>query len=400
MTEPAGKRSELRALLGLKGLPGIGDVTVARLVERFGSATAALGVPHGKFAALAGEEAARARSAALEDHRIEEALERAEELGVEVVGLGTAGYPAALEALHDPPPILFLRGRSDILDRPAVAVVGSRRATAYGRRCAETLGAALARDGIVTVSGLAMGVDAAAHRGALAAGGKGLGVLGSGVDVPYPRRNRKLFLQLAREHLLISEFLPGTTAAPHHFPQRNRILAALSSVVVVVEAAARSGALITAHHALDVGRDVLAVPGKVDSPTSRGTHELIRDGAGIVWDPARIGEILATAVPTVFHEAVRSRRGGVGGGGSGSSGTTEQSGSQSVPGPTGLPEEATRVWWALEDGPRRVDELARRTELSPGRTLAALSRLETTGWAEPRSGMRYARRDPRHREIR
>lgn len=381
MTEAGKPRSELRALLALKGLPGIGDVTVVRLLERFGSAASALRASPGAFAEIAGQEAARGRSAAVEDSRIDATLGRAAELGVTVVGLGTPGYPAVLETLHDPPPVLFLRGRPQILERPSVAVVGSRRATAYGRRCAETLGAALAREGIVTVSGLAMGVDAAAHRGALAAGGEALGVLGSAVDVPYPRRNRELFLRLAREHLLVSEFSPGTTAAPHHFPQRNRILAALSSVVVVVEAAARSGALITAHHALDLGRDVLAVPGKVDSPTSRGAHELIRDGAGIIWDPSRIGEILATAVPRVFSRESGERDSG------------------SVRGPAGLPEEESRIWRALEHGPRSVDELARRTELSPGRTLAALSRLETTGWAEPRPGMRYARRDSGPREI-
>ncbi|MFP3949154.1 MAG: DNA-processing protein DprA, partial [Longimicrobiales bacterium] len=296
----------IRDLLRLRALPGVGDHTVARLVKNFGSASVALGASEADFVEVAGREAARARRTGSVDRdidvEIDRVFRRVEELGLRVVGLGLEGYPPALEALHDPPPVLFLRGRSEVLDRPSVAVVGSRRATAYGRRSAEILGATAARAGIVVTSGLALGVDAAAHRGALQAGGEALGVLGSGVDVPSPRANAALFRQLARDHLLVSEFLPGTHAAPHHFPQRNRIMAALSSAVVVVEAAARSGALITVDHALDLGREVLAVPGKVDSPTSRGTNAMIRDGASIVCELEDVVELLAVALPDVFGD--------------------------------------------------------------------------------------------------
>ncbi|MDX1566733.1 MAG: DNA-processing protein DprA [Longimicrobiales bacterium] len=373
----------IRDLLRLRSVPGVGDHTLARLVRKFGSASVALDVSDGAFAEVAGWKAARARRTGPDptggdvrdiDGEIDRVFQRVEELGLRVVGLGSPGYPTALEDLHDPPPVLFLRGRPEILERPSVAIVGSRKATAYGRRSAEVLGAALARAGIVVTSGLALGVDAAAHRGALQAGGEALGVLGSGVDVPCPRANARLFRELARDHLLVSEFLPGTDAAPHHFPQRNRIMAALSSAVIVVEAAARSGALITVDHALDLGREVLAVPGKVDSATSRGTNAMIRDGATIVCDLEEVVEVLALALPAVFGD--RSARG-----------------PSEAPGiPRGLSGPAARIWEALGEGDRTADELAESVELASGRVLALLSSLEANGWVEARPGMRYSRR--------
>lgn len=378
---------ELRALLRLRSLPGVGDATVAALVKTFGSAVAALSAPRDGFASVAGGEAAGAREGEGWDSGIDRILQRADEMGARVVGLGMPGYPQVLEALHDPPPVLFLRGHPEVLGRPTVAVVGSRRATVYGRRSAEILGATLAREGIVVASGLALGIDAAAHRGALQADGELVGVLGSGIDVPSPRANVGLFRQIARDHLLVSEFPPGTPAAPHHFPQRNRIMAALSSAVIVVEAAARSGAIITVNHALDLGREILAVPGKVDSPTSRGTNALIRDGATIICDLERVREVLAMELPAVFGETETTRSyDGRSGGGQG-----EVDGDESRP-PPGLSGEAARVWEALGAGASRVDELARVADLSSGRVLAVLSGLEASGWAELRPGMRYVRR--------
>jgi len=361
--------AETAALLVLRCLPGVGDRTTIRLVEEFGSARRALEAPTGAFAAWAGKDAARARNDPAVRDRARQAEKRARESGVGIVRFGGPAYPPALLQLHDPPPVIFLRGDASLLDPPAVAVVGSRKATVYGRRTAETIGGALARAGIPVVSGLALGIDAAAHRGALAAEGRVVGVLGAGVDVPHPPANSGLFRIVGRDHLLVSEFLPGERPYPHHFPRRNRILAALSSAVVVVEAARRSGALITVDHAMDLGRDVLAVPGRVDSRTSRGTNRLLQDGAQVVVDPLRIVELLSMVL-----------------------GRSQERSTATVsvlPAPAGVGGE---IWRALEGGGLRADALARELEMDAGRVLAALSRLEVEGWVEVGPGMTYFRR--------
>jgi DNA processing protein len=199
-----------------------------------------------------------------------------------VLVYGGRGYPAALNDLRDPPPVLFTLGDVELLRRPCVAIVGSRRATAYGRRVARGIGAEVSGRGHCVVSGMAMGIDAEAHRGALP--GPTAAVLGSGVDVVSPPRNRALHGRICEHGVVVSEFPPGVQAAPHHFPKRNRIIAALSTDVVIVEASHRSGALITAEIALDLGREVHAVPGPIDRPTSQGTNRLIADGAGVILE--------------------------------------------------------------------------------------------------------------------
>lgn len=362
---------EIRALLLLKSLSGVGDRTVREVVDGLGGAREALSAPDAEFARLAGRAAAAERRSPELERGVDRVLEWARKPGVRIVGYGGPGYPPDLLQLHDPPPVLFLRGDPSLLEPVAVTVVGSRRATAYGRRIAEILGGVLAREGIPVVSGLALGIDAAAHRGALDAGGRLVGVLGAGVDVPHPPTNSALFRIVGEEHLLVSEFLPGEPPLPYNFPRRNRILAALSGAVLVVEAAAKSGALITVNHATDLGRDVLAVPGRVDSRTSRGTNALIRDGARAVVDPLRVVEDLPAAL---FHRPTSGEAEG---------------GASARPEPGG---DGARVWRALADGPRSVDALARELELAPGRLLALLSELELEGWTESRPGMVYARR--------
>lgn len=361
---------EVRALLTLKCLPGVGDRTVWEIVEELGGAREALSVSDATFARIAGRSAAEKRTDREIQRTVREALERARALDVRVVGYGGPGYPGVLRQLHDPPPVLFLRGDASILESPAVAVVGSRRATVYGRRTAEAVGGALAREGVPVVSGLALGIDAAAHRGALGAGGRAIGVLGSGVDVPHPPTNSALIRRVGEEHLLVSEFMPGEPPLPHNFPRRNRILAALAEAVVVVEAAAKSGALITVDHATDLGREVLAVPGRVDSRTSQGTNALIRDGAQVVVDPFRVVELLA---PDRFGRREAE----------------EDPAGPRDPEPGG---DAGRIWRALRPGPRSVDDLAGELKLDPGRLLAVLLELEVEEWVESRPGMVYARR--------
>lgn len=362
-------RQEARALLLLQRLPGIADVGVGRLVGAFGSGRAALAAPDREVAAALGRgepsgsglAAARARGAREDELFVARALERSDEIGAAVVPFNAPSYPRAVLDLGDPPPVLFLRGRADLLDGPAAALVGSRRTTGYGRRVAARLAGALARSGAVVVSGMALGVDGEAHRGALEAGGPTVAVLGSGPDVAHPRSHARLFRSILETGLVVSEFAPGTPPLAHHFPRRNRIMAALARVVVVIEAAVRSGALITARHALDLGRDVLAVPGPIDAPTSAGANELIRDGAHPALGAEEI--LRALGLPLVSEEAA---------------------------GPA-LGTDAAMLWEVLSPAPADVDALARRTGLPARRALVALSTLEIEGWVVQSPGARFAR---------
>jgi DNA processing protein len=342
------ERADAEALLLLQRIPGLADRGIGRLLESFGSGRGALAASGRRFTA---EDRAA----------VGEALQRADAIGARVVPLGSPAYPARLLELVDPPPVLFLRGRTELLDGPAVAVVGSRRATDYGRRIATRLAEALARGGVVVVSGFALGVDGEAHRAALAAGGGTIAVLGSGPDVVHPRAHARLFREVTARGLIVTEFAPATFPLPHHFPRRNRIMAALAHAVVVVEAAERSGALITARHALDLGRDVLAVPGPIDAPTSAGANALIRDGAQPVLGAEDLFRALDLPAPVAAPAA-----------------------------PSGT--DASAVWAALDAGPAGVDEVAARSGLSARRALAALSLLELDGWAVQSGGARFARR--------
>lgn len=362
---------ELEALLVLKLLPGVGDVTLETLLTAFGgSPRRALAARPGTFAEVAGWDAARARRDPALGERARASLALCRRLGIRVVRRGAPGYPDVMEQIHDPPAVLFFRGRESLLAGPGVAVVGSRRATQAGRRMSARLGAALGRAGAVVVSGLALGIDGAAHRGCLDAGGATLAVLGCGPDLPHPPSNRGLFRRIAREGLLVSEFVPGEPAFPHNFPRRNRILAALARAVVVVQAAERSGALITVSHALDLGREVFAVPGSVETRQSRGANRLIRDGARILTDPEQLVEEL----PFLPVEGRPGKAAAAG-----------------PPPPSRVGRDGAAVWTALGPAPVGVDELARSVGLPPPRVLAALSALEVEGWAHRSPGMRFLR---------
>ncbi len=211
------------------------------------------------------------------------------------ISTGGPSWPPALETIDGPPEHLWLRGRAELLGAlRRVAIVGTRSPTPYGEAQAERFGRALAAAGIVVVSGMARGVDQAAHRAAMAAGGDTIAVLGSGVDVPWP--DVPLAGEIAERGLLLSEFPPGQGPRPHHFPLRNRVISGLSEAVVVIEAAAASGSLITARWAADQGRAVYALPGRVDHPMSRGTHRLLREGAALIESPEElVGELLGDA---------------------------------------------------------------------------------------------------------
>jgi DNA processing protein len=283
--------------LSLAALPGIGCATIHRLLDIFGSPGAVLQA--GK--AVGGTGVVRDRAVALFtdssalDHarcRAEQELTRARQLNIHLLACSDPRFPPQLREIRDCPVLLYLRGNPDLFERPMVAVIGSRAATAYGRRVSARLGAELAGHGIAVVSGLAAGIDSCAHGGCLDAGGATIGVLGCGVDVVYPRSNASLYEQMTEQGLLISEYPLGTRPEGFRFPARNRIISGLAKAVVVVEATRKSGSLITTRLALDQGRDVFAVPGRIDSAKSEGTHRLIQQGAHLVQSAGDILEEL------------------------------------------------------------------------------------------------------------
>ena len=354
----APKLPDPRTLLELRLIPGLGDRGLARILDR------ARSEKEGVEAAWSWAERwcrgrgrpLPSRSAVAESATL--LRESCRAAGVAIRTRGEAGYPSALEALPDPPHVLFLRGRLELLESGRlVTVVGARHCTPTGRRTAHALARELAEAGVVVISGLALGVDGAAHRGALEGGGGTVAVLGSGVDVPHPPSHGRLFRTLARRGLLVSEFLPGTPPRAHHFPRRNRILAALPKGVVVVEAARRSGAIITANQAVDLGREVMAVPGHVEDPGVQGNLDLFRDGAKVVWGAQDVFHHLEWRWPPAEGPQRPWR---------------PEAEAEST-------EQALILSALAESGPRTVEELTRAVGLAPQRVLTVVSTLEVSG---------------------
>ena len=287
-------------------------------------------------------------------------------------------YPALLASIPSPPS-LDVRGTLERADALAIAIVGSRQATAYGLEVAETLAAELAARGVTIVSGLARGIDTAAHRGALEAGGRTLAVLGHGIAQVYPPENRTLAAAIAERGALLSQFPPTIGPLPHHFPARNRTLAGLALGVVVVEAAERSGALITAGLAGDLGREVFAVPGRITSPASRGTNGLIRDGAMLVghW----------TDIVAEFGEPWRSMIDGAE--------TMASDAARPAPGS----DEARMLELLSVDEAQDIERLIARAGVDAARAGTALIALELAGWARQLSGQRWVTTGARTRRA-
>jgi DNA processing protein len=263
---------------------GVGPRLRKALLEAFGSpgAVLAAGVADLRSVPGIGAELARRIAAATDEIDVDGELALCAQHGIRILTDQDADYPRMLAEIHDPPGILFVRGEFQPADALSVAIVGSRHATHYGVAQAERLAASLARAGLTIVSGLARGIDAAAHRGALSAGGRTIAVLGSGLMNLYPPEHAELADEVACQGALVSELPPTSPPLAGAFPQRNRIISGLSLGVMVVEAALRSGALISARHAMEQGREVFAVPGRIDSRMSHGCHRLIRDGAKLV----------------------------------------------------------------------------------------------------------------------
>ena len=281
------------------------------------------------------------------DARIAEGAAR----GLSMCACGDREYPPQLLELHDPPPVLWSAGAWSTLEAPIVSIVGTRRATSYGLRVARELSSSLARAGACIVSGMALGIDAAAHCAALEAGGRTVAVLGTGADVAYPRANVALHRRISAHGLVLSELSPGARADKGSFPRRNRIIAALASLTIVVEAPVRSGALITASDALELGREVAMVPGPIDSPQSAGTNEYLRDGAHVI-----------SSIDDALMLAGLPRRS------------------------TNAPElgnaSERRVWDALGQGAASLDELCARSKLPAAACMATVTALELRGVIE------------------
>ena len=276
--------NEVRDHLALALIPGLGPKLTAALLETFGSPRAARQATAAQLRSIPhiGGKTAESLATALRKVEVGAEIELIERHGVRPVPLGFPGYPAPLASLTNPPPLLYFKGEWTDADLGAVGIVGSRGCTAYGKRVAEQIARGLVRAGLTVVSGLARGIDGAAHRGALDAGGRTIAVLAGGLSEIYPPEHADLAVEVAGRGALVTETPMTVAPQPMMFPARNRIISGLSRAVVVVEANIRSGALITARHALEQGREVYAVPGPVDSPASAGCLELIRNGARLV----------------------------------------------------------------------------------------------------------------------
>jgi DNA processing protein len=348
----------------LASTEGLGPIGQRKLLAALGSAGAVTAASHAQLAAVVGERFARAVRMPGRGAAIEAALAWAAQPGNAIVTLADAEYPQALLTTPDPPIVLYVRGRLDLLQRDALAIVGSRSATAQGLQNAERFAQTFSAHGFTIVSGLALGIDAAAHRGALRERGASIGVVATGIDIVYPKRNRALYDAMAERGAIISEAPLGTPPAPVQFPRRNRLISGLARGCLVVEAALESGSLITARYAAEQGRDVFALPGSIHSPLSKGCHALIKQGAKLVECAADVLDELGA------RDALAQR--------------------DDTPAPSAAPR-ALDLLAAMSHDPVHIDTLCGRLGLTPDVVSAMLLALEIEGAVAALTGGRYQR---------
>ena len=343
--------------LRLQLVPGIGPRLLQLLLEHVGEATEILAASRHRLLEVprVGHGVADGIREAISRDRAREILTRCQSGGITLIERGDELYSPLLEEIPDPPELLYVKGQFEPVDQVAVAVVGSRRCTAYGRRMCELLAGGLARAGLTVISGLARGIDGVAHRAALAAGGRTIAVLATGVNRIYPPEHAELSAEITRFGAIVTEARLDQGPLPGLFPQRNRIISGLSLAVVVVEAARRSGALHTARHAIEQGREVLAVPGQVDSLASQGCHDLLRDGARLV---TCVDDVLEELGPLMQPLQVGSAP------------------PIHIPRELSLDERERQVLGIVGPEPRHLDELLRGSPLDTSTTLAVLTALE------------------------
>ena len=362
--------------------PGLGPTTARKLVEHFGSAEAVLRaslteLEGAGIQAVSAQSLATGKSAEL----AREELARARDSGISVLSMDDPLYPRRLKEIYDPPIVLYVRGDAEVLNKPGIAMVGTRHPTPYGSGMAERLSCDLAGQGLVVISGMARGVDTASHRGAISGKGKTVGVFGTGVDVIYPKENSRLSEQiLSCGGALISEFPLGTFAAPQNFPIRNRIISGMSIGVLVVEAAEYSGTRITARLALEQNRDVFAVPGNVTNKNSWGPNTLIKQGAKLVATWEDVWEDLPTEVRLTLSPPAAAE-------------SAEASSSSLFPN-DGLPPHERRILSLLKaDEATHIDQIVEKleSELSSSEIFAALFELELNGKVRQMPGKNFVK---------
>ncbi len=347
----------------------VGPRIFRHVLQRFGSAAAALAA----LPTLSRRGGRLSGIAVCSREAAEREFDALAAVGARLIAFIEADYPPALSPIDDAPPLISVIGDASLLLKPAIAVVGSRNASLNGRRLAASLARDLGAAGVVVVSGLARGIDAAAHSAALETGT--VAVLAGGVDVVYPEENRELYTKVARAGVLVSEIAPGVHPQARHFPQRNRVISGLSLGVIVVEAAVRSGALITTRFALEQGREVFAVPGSPLDPRSRGANGLIRQGAVLVEEADHVLQCLQPTfeprAPVVVEEHSGPRR-------------------SEVVGDSGLDDAREAIVRALSPAPATVDEVIRSCQLSPAVVTTVLLEWELAGRLERHPGNRVA----------
>jgi len=377
-------RSDYAPWIALTRVKGLGCVTFKKLAAHFADPAAAFSSTVSELSAIEGLDASVIEGLLgfAQWQEVDQEIRRVEQAGATLIPFTAAAYPPRLRTIADPPLLLYAKGRLCAEDNKAVAVVGSRSASEYGRRVARNLCRELASLGFTVISGMARGLDGAAHEAALSAGGRTIAVLGSGVDRPYPPEHEKLYHRISESGAVLSEFPMGTGPLAFNFPARNRLISGLSLGVVVVEATEKSGSLITAALALEQGREVFAVPGEVGASRSRGTHRLIRQGAKLVETAADIIEEIAPQLETaadIMEETApqllnRARLGATGA-------------------QRALPQqaraEARRVFALLQEGSAQIDEVIERSGLSPAEVSEVLLDLELQGYVRQLAGKRY-----------
>jgi DNA processing protein len=378
--------SALEPLLRVAVVPGIGPARLQQLLRRFGSAERVLAADEREILALPGfgselaRRVATARTPGGHD-RARRALGLLQRHGAVALTPDDQDYPEPFLQLVDPPFLVFASGDRALLERPCVAIVGTRRPSDYGRQAAAALSRGLVEAGYVVVSGMASGIDAAAHQAALEAGGGTIGVLGTGIERTYPAENRRLFRDMRERGLLLTEFAPGEEPKAGNFPRRNRLIAALALGVLVVEMGTRSGARHTVDAALDLGRDVFAVPGPIGSEVSAGSNELIKHGAALITG---VGDVL-DALQGVSRDRPSARPRGAGSG--------REAAPAAAPSlPLDLPAGAAELLGAMDGNARHIDDLAAAAGFPPGDVLALLLQLELLDLVESEPGKLFRRR--------